>query len=103
MTGEEVPSASESALLLAARQGRLRRFYYIDSYVDGVTSTGMGGGGKANPKLLQPMAERGWLIEPPAVSEQGVIDALWQVTVEGNAARSRFLARPGTRKRGGSS
>lgn len=98
MTDETpVPTVAQFALLSAARSGRLRRFYYINSHVDAVTGGLMGGtGGKVPAEKLAPLAEAGWLTAPTDTNVN--FDASWQLTAAGIEARSRYLAQPKTKR-----
>lgn len=87
------PTVVEFSLLSAARGGRLRRFYYIDTYSDAVVGSAMGGGAKVESQRLNDMAELyGWL-EPMPKTSSG-FDAHWKITEVGEEARRRYLSRP---------
>ena len=96
-----VPTTVEFAHLSAARSGRLRRFYYINSYSDAVVGGVFGGGGKVESRRLKDMAELyGWLEPMPETGSQ--FDATWKITEAGDEARRRYLSRPrGPYKAGG--
>lgn len=88
-----VPTTAEFALLSAARSGRLRRFYYINTYTDAVISGVMGGGGKVESQRLMAMSELHHWLEPMPTSSTG-FDAIWKLTNAGELARQRYLSRP---------
>lgn len=94
-----MPNVREFAMLSASAAGRLRRYYYRNTYVDAVMSGLMGGGGKADTQLLQLMARvRGWIVEPPETLP--FLEAMWRITDTGREARQRYLSQPkGKRKK----
>jgi hypothetical protein len=90
---EKVPSTVEFAYLSAARSGRLRRFYYMNSYSDAVVGSLMGGGGKVESMRLIEMSELYSWLEPMPESSSS-FDARWKITEAGEEARKRYLTRP---------
>lgn len=91
---EQTPTTAEFALLSAARSGRLRRFYYVNTYVDAVTGGLMGGGGGKvdSQRLMMMVGLLGWLEPLPETSTD--FDATWTITEAGQEARKRYLSRP---------
>ena len=90
---EVVPTTVEFAYLSAARSGRLRRFYYINSYSDAVVGGVMGGGGKVESQRLMFMSEMHHWLEPMPETGNN-FDARWKITEAGEEARRRYLSRP---------
>lgn len=82
------PTAAETALLVAAANDRLWRFYHPGADADAVIS-GVGGGGRdADPKVLASAAEKGWLEPPAGPGGDGV--GSWRITETGRDVLERW-------------